>query len=392
MVVYNFKKYNPGIWNLIDLSIFELYQTQKWYMIINLGEIWYKIYPSHAEAEEKIIILNEADPFFQTVTGSMEEDYGYINDHTVIILNNADKILCYLIVEKKLDFKLLLFWKQSLELFIKEENQKISQYPSFLPFFLPHNDVEISKINEAIQKQRKVFFLNGVLGTGKHSFVQNYILYRFFELIDYDQIKNSEMDKICALHLLNNNVEIIIVNELAYLTENDQLVVREKINSEENNLIFICSAYDPVILSNNGVIIPELVDICLKERVIFPSLQRRQHYLRSLLIQYYRWKGFDLLDFLTEEWLVKQSLNKGFNDLIASFKEYLLPQASFLQTYHEKKSIRKVISDIEVLAIEYAIRFIGYSQNKIAKLLGISRGSLQHKLKKYNYPYNEWEE
>ena len=46
--------------------------------------------------------------------------------------------------------------------------------------------------------------------------------------------------------------------------------------------------------------------------------------------------------------------------------------------------------ELEINAIKYALYKAGNSQNKIADFLGISRGSLQHKLRKYNMNDIDW--
>ena len=56
----------------------------------------------------------------------------------------------------------------------------------------------------------------------------------------------------------------------------------------------------------------------------------------------------------------------------------------------EGGGLRGLISGLEKRAIRLAFERVGGSQNKIADYLGISRGSLQHKIKKHKLPYSEW--
>jgi hypothetical protein len=52
--------------------------------------------------------------------------------------------------------------------------------------------------------------------------------------------------------------------------------------------------------------------------------------------------------------------------------------------------VRDIVREMEMRAIKTAYSIGGGSQMKVAAMLGISRGSLQHKFKKYNLPYGDW--
>lgn len=52
--------------------------------------------------------------------------------------------------------------------------------------------------------------------------------------------------------------------------------------------------------------------------------------------------------------------------------------------------VRDMVQELEIRAIRAAYSVSGGSQMKVAKMLGISRGSLQHKFKKYRLPYEDW--
>lgn len=52
--------------------------------------------------------------------------------------------------------------------------------------------------------------------------------------------------------------------------------------------------------------------------------------------------------------------------------------------------IRDIVKEMEVRAIKAAYSIGGGSQMRVASMLGISRGSLQHKFKKYELPYGDW--
>jgi hypothetical protein len=199
------------------------------------------------------------------------------------------------------------------------------------------------------------------------------------------------MGKIQKIQL--ENIVILIIDELAFCTEIDQKeVLTEIIDRKQETILFICSAYDPAILSSRGVIGLKLAELCINERIIFPSLHKRSKSLINILSKYLFFKGLHLPAFYTEKWQNKQTFQNGFSDIFTIFQDYFTPQPSLMSTLEKGKNIREIVKEIEVFAIDYAIKIVGKSQNKIAKHLGISRGSLQHKLKKYEYSNKEWEE
>jgi DNA-binding NtrC family response regulator len=132
--------------------------------------------------------------------------------------------------------------------------------------------------------------------------------------------------------------------------------------------------------------------MCLNERVKFPSIPKRSSSLINIISDYLLFKGLELPGFCSDSWISRQSFHNGFIDIFTFMQDHFLPQPSFFNMMENGNNLRGVIKKIEMLAIEYAIKIVGKSQNKIAKFLGISRGSLQHKLKKYGYSNKEWEE
>ncbi|MDH4263459.1 MAG: hypothetical protein OEV78_10490 [Spirochaetia bacterium] len=363
-----------------------------WYLIVSFSGVYYKICPNelttHTNKIEKLSDVDIADLAIKESDGNIFTK----NTHTIIPIEILGNSIFYVIIKKIKIMTDLNAFKYILESFVIKESRDLNQYPSFLPFILSLDDPEIDRINNKIPKLGDYFFLNGHYGTGKHTFIKNHLMYCYgvnpnkFSILKYPEIGGIQKFTI-------NQLEVFIIDELAFCTEVDQKEIQMVINDKKPGVVlFICSAYDPIILSSRGVIQQELAELCIKERIIFPSIQKRSGSLFMTLSSYLLFKGLSVPVFFTENWLNKQIFHNGFTEIFTLLQDYFAPQSSLLSTLDQGRSIREIVKDIEVLAIDFAVKVVGKSQNKIAKYLGISRGSLQHKLKKYDYLNKEWEE
>jgi hypothetical protein len=124
-----------------------------------------------------------------------------------------------------------------------EEARDLMCYPSILPFILSFDEPEIEKINYKIHKKRNYFFLNGLPGTGKHTFIKNHLMYCYgFNSKDLSILKNFDKGKIQEYNV--NGIVILIVDELAYCTELDQNRIQKEINEKKDGtVLFFCSVY-----------------------------------------------------------------------------------------------------------------------------------------------------
>jgi len=387
---------NPAIWNIIPHLLTGLSSDKNensWFLVVKLADLYYR-FPPYEEREKHrgTSKLSQEEIIKHGLENNVTSIAKVENFLTIPFEINGHAIL-YLFVENQ-DLPLSVYYevKYVIEARLNIEAKNLKLYPSILPFFLSFDEPEIDRINKKIQDKRNYFFLNGLPGMGKHTFIKNHLIYCYgFNPIDLNMHEYSEKGKIQEFNI--NNKKILIIDELAYCTEVDQKKIQVEI--EKNNqetIIFICSAYDPSILSARGVIKYELSEMCLTERVIFPSIQKRSGSLFNILSSFLYLKGYNLLDFNSQLWLNNQPFQNGFNDILNFIQDYFLPQPSFFDMMTNDQSIREIVKNIEIRSIEYAIRIVGKSQNKIAKYLGISRGSLQHKLKKYGYSNKEWEE
>jgi len=382
------------IWNLISMFISNFHGEAQslWYLIIKFSGNFYKIRPYLADDKEKRFEKKDIDDLKTFGFEPDDKDITKRNENLIIPINFKENTVFYVIIRSDnitIHAKILKFMLESL---VRQEANDLLSYPSFLPFIFLSDQPEIDLINTKIQQKSNYFFLNGVQGTGKHTFIKNHLMYCYgINTKNMNISKKFEKGKIQNLHRNINN--FIIVNELAYCTEGDQLQIIDHISDQDqNNIAFICSAYDPLVLFSRGVIGEELKEFCVNNRIIFPSIQKKIKSLREIIYEYFLFKGIKMPEFFSDHWVNKQLLGHGIEEFLLFIQEYYKSRSPLIALFENRQSLRDQIKEIEILAIDYAIRIIGKSQNKISKYLGISRGSLQHKLKKYNYLNKEWED
>lgn len=279
-------------------------------------------------------------------------------------------------------------WRDQLLMFIRAEALYPSLYPSFIPYFLPFDDT-VFEINKSLEKKKKLFFLNGQTGTGKKSFIRNHLLLNYQISLDFSGKKSVTYKK---LQHKASDLNILIVPELALCEEEELVFVENLLENGDNTHIYLCSLYDPDVLHSRGMISSVLRDASIENRIIFPALHRRPSSASQAVRYYSLIKDVQLPKQIDESWFIKSRLKEGFNDVYKTLYTPLYRNTSISDLLAQGKDLRDIVASIEYEAIKFAQRIVGNSQLKIAKLLGISRGSLQHKLKKYDFPYHEWEE
>ena len=292
--------------------------------------------------------------------------------------------------------------KFQIELLILYEASNIDIYPTFLTFLYPPSDA-LAKVNESIYHRRNLdlIFLNGQKGSGKASFAQCFALLHFHCFLDF----NSMDEKINLTPIDHTRIKnILYIPELALLDHSQQSNLANISQNQENLFTIASSIYDLNLLFENNIISKKITDICLKERIIIPSLKKR-----SLDIS-------TIIDFLGKiksnipNLNISQIKDLNYIDNLDGLKKLLfLGKNSEEKIYHGSISntyanepnpssledglkLRDMITKLEISAIKYAHEKVGDSQNKMADFLGISRGSLQHKLKKYDIDYIDWED
>ncbi|MCB1201490.1 MAG: hypothetical protein KDK41_12655 [Leptospiraceae bacterium] len=246
-------------------------------------------------------------------------------------------------------------WQNWLRYLIAAEALDERKYPTFLPFFHPSRPQDFD-MNEALGEPSGLFFLNGQKGTGRFLFVRNHVLLHRKLLIDEQQaIRHARF-----------------VPEVALLEPAEQLELLA-LSEKSSEAVYLASLYDPAMLVGRGILLPELAKVIERSRLIFKAVEPGSNDALKISAFYREFKP-------EKEYAAEAS---NIDLLIGG-------AVSFEQLPGEH--LREIVQNIEIRAIQKAIGEVGLSQHKIARRLGISRGSLQHKIKKYNLPYSEWDD
>ncbi len=209
-------------------------------------------------------------------------------------------------------------------LFYVEHISLSSGWEKVLPLYLP-GEGEFAEYNRELSSFRNAFFLNGLPESGRSRFLDRLLIFRELSMSD-----------------------IVHVPEIAELefSRQEELVAAV----ESGVLVCISSVYPLAPMLQGGLVFHALAPILEESRILFSS--------RSPLLARERefWAGFSRSGRL---------------------------EFSSAQLVSTRDGLRDAVEKLEIEAIHEAYRRAGRSQNKVAALLGISRGSLQHKLRKY---------
>lgn len=266
-----------------------------------------------------------------------------------------------------------------------ELSQEKITYPSLYPLLYFSND-EYGAINERLKAKKNVYFLNGQKGTGKELFVDRFSLFHFSRLLSFVQTEEGVQVYSFSDHK-GTVVEVWYVPEVAVVDSNWQekicLAFEEGLS---NRFIFIASVYAIKPLWSEGFISKEIYSLCELNRVLFPSLARRKirhlvDFLFSFSGQCFNEEDIDAIG----EVLMGQIKDRDFKENIDSLKEKAADRLSFRLGSGQivGKELNDVVEALERESIKMAYDIVGQSQQKVADYLGISRGSLQYKIKKY---------
>ena len=222
-----------------------------------------------------------------------------------------------------------------------------------LPFYSPARVA-----SDRLQAFASSLIINnlGVLVGRRGADQQGYLNY-LFKLLGVPSSEYSGWhNKSDAMLLEGESAPVVYVPELALLEEEDQLYLVKKI--ELGISCVAQTAYQLEPLSSEGLLLPSLYERLRENQLTF-SVSLFSPSVRSL-----------------DDGFGKPKDSSRILDIGAALEGGL--------------KIRDIVKEMEVRAIKAAYSIGGGSQMKVASMLGISRGSLQHKFKKYELPYGDW--
>lgn len=246
------------------------------------------------------------------------------------------------------------FWS----LLLRYESAKSNLRPTFIPFPL---SPQTEALETTLLTPPPMFLVTGQPGVGKRSLLQNLCLFHLG--------KAPQLDTQALIRWKVQAIQYVVIAEVAMLeVETQQVFIRE---AGKGHRVWGATAYDTEMLVRREILLPEFVRLFEKGRVHLPPVSQRDSTELNILMGF--WRAFygelSSVDLPNMGFLKKRAL-----------KEEGLSVDSILE---EGRGLRGVVAQFEQEAIRQAYRRVGKSQHKIARLLKVSRGSLQHKLRKY---------
>lgn len=296
-----------------------------------------------------------------------------------------------------------------------------SFFSGFVPLF-PVSSGDYRNINLALMNRKSFHFLNGQKGTGRLLFFYHYVrihyLYDLNSFIAENFLENAEKTeplyllrfnsgKIEKIHFSevnemlaseNPSQLLALIPELLQLDRDSQDLIYEilqKFNDPTECSVFVLSSFDLSRIQNTEILHPDLQKLCLDNREVFPSYSSicSRSYGDSLIAELIGGIALGFQLFLkheqnTELWKSRLDIEnaKGKRNFFDLFYKSGFPKDTKKGQTSEapgQGGLREFVAEAEKNAILYAYENVARSQQEIADYLGISRGSLQHKLRKY---------
>jgi len=246
------------------------------------------------------------------------------------------------------------------ELLLHFERVGVDIRPTFFPF-MPDTAGLAATVNDLLINPPSVLLLNGQPGAGKRFLLQSLSLLHAGRRPDFD---NSPFCKIP-----HERGVIWLVPEVAMLEIKEQQDLWKSARSGDR--LWVASVYDVGMLSDRKIVHSSLATMLEPHKILLPTLAKRDAAELQLFSQF--WQAF----------YGKTSDAPAAN--LVFLKRQVLGGAglSVESILEEGRGLRGVVAEFEKEAIRRAHARVGRSQHKIARLLKVSRGSLQHKLRKY---------
>jgi hypothetical protein len=245
------------------------------------------------------------------------------------------------------------------ELLLQLEKVGLDIRPSFFPF-MPDVPGLATVLNEMLLSPPPVLLLNGQPGVGKRFVLQS------LGLLHTGQLPDLDRSPVCQIQHAGGTAWLVPEVALLELKEQQELWK----NARTGDTLWVASVYDVGMLSDRKIVHQSLASMLEPQRLLMPALAKREAAELQALTHF--WQAF-----------YGQKSETAAN--LAFLKKQALGGAglSVESILEEGRGLRGVVAEFEKEAIRRAHARVGRSQHKIARLLKVSRGSLQHKLRKY---------
>lgn len=330
---------------------FALNEINDWSLWLQVSGIWVNVSEGGYSARSSISlpVAGEVEPVFSS-------------ERVYLPVRLDSELLFVIDVADGYEFDFYDSIIDQLQLIARSEAREQGTYPTFLPVVYPFTG-SARQINDALYTSETLYFLNGQASTGRKLFVRNYLM-----------LAENVLTEISSGNFYSGRHDYYFFEEIALLDDETQQYIVDLIE-DDSSRIFLCSEYDLGALTERNIIIPELAGYCLQAKLIFPSIENREP-VEEFADFYRRWKSYE----------------PGFVGRNFEQVSYGLEQIDVAAELVSGRKLRDIVASVEEAAIRYAYSAAGANQNRMAKFLGISRGSLQHKFKKYRMPYSDLDE
>ena len=176
-------------------------------------------------------------------------------------------------------------------------------------------------------------------------------------------------ERLAVVDLMVDDRRAVVVPEVALLEPEEQLALVK--SARKGDLLWVATVYDLAMLKSRKIVSPALTDLLEPAKVLLPAVANRD--------------AAELKSFAAF-WAALYGVEAAATPAnLAFLKQKTVGQVglSVEAILEEGRGLRGVIAEFEKEAMLKAQARVGRSQHKIARMLKVSRGSLQHKLRKY---------
>lgn len=240
------------------------------------------------------------------------------------------------------------------------ESMGVDGSPTFMPF-VPAADELGQGLNGLLQSPPPVVVFNGQPGTGKAVLLQSLLLRHAGWVLP------AENEALMTVQVYGQPA--VIVPEFALLEVEHQQAILKHVKG--GGRLWGATVYDLAMLKSRKILQAALADALISARVVLPPVAKREA------------AG---IEEVSAFWSAFYGARAGGPEANLDFHKNRILGKSALSVesiLEEGRGLRGVIAEFEKEAILKAQGRVGRSQHKIANLLKVSRGSLQHKLRKY---------